>query len=158
MSKANSNVTVKGFSRVSIPCIQTCVIVQEPVVHKLNLGLGIAAMKVPLQDFYHVRITVCNFSDDDIVLKKRFVIADVIDIRCEYDICRVVNSLNVTNTDASVHMQLTNQQSNSLKGENKPKPDAPAGAPPLTFKSGEDTPEEWRRSFSDHLLGYFCPA
>lgn len=140
-------VTVRG--QASIQQIRTCseVLVQEPINSVLPEGLGVIASKVDMGALYGMCVTLCNFTEQEIVVKKKSVIADVLVINAMYDVQNVLSDLHNVQQEPSCGAKVIADPSPS--DPISPKSDSRCSS--LKFRFGENTSPEWQEHFTGRL-------
>ena len=147
---ANSVVTFKGIAKLPPRAVSTMtsVLIQDPS-DSLPKGLGVVAAKVSVGELYNLRVDICNFSDQEIVLKPKTVIADVYTIHSEYDVSALLSVLH----DSTEKKECGGDKSVNVHMLNATQGQMPNGsASDLKFKFGENTTPEWRENFTGRGL------
>ena len=151
---AGETIDVKGFSHVTVPCTRDSVLIQEPVIQTLPSGLGVVSRKVNVDDLFHVKVSLHNMSDHDIVLRKKQVIADVFNISAEYAVDKVFSVLNhhlVGKNDFSFQENCSLSAGDRTRTTSEP---SLSNSKSHQYRFGEKTPVDWQQSFSHRLTQY----
>ena len=139
---------VKGCSNATIPTTRSFVLVQEPVLEKLPEGVNVVSGRIPSSNTRRTKVTLCNFTDHDVVLRKNQVIADLFLICSEYAIDNVVSTLSMVGCEVDTECPL---DSSGFPHSQSPSRDDEATQ---SFKFGPSTPPEWQQHFSERLQNF----
>ena len=147
-----STVQVKGKPKVKN--IQSChsVLIQEHTGKDQNQQLGVVSTKVGTDDLHDVQLTLCNFSEEELVLRKNVAVADVFVVHAMYDVNKVVDELREASSSLDVTVQAhTVTQASRHNDTQTAHSDSDFSG---QFSFGENAPSEWRSHFINRLSAY----
>ena len=106
----------------------------------------VAACRARTRELNHMKISIRNTSEEDLVLKRNQIVADIFLIEAEYDVHDFVSKLQeeVTEFPEENPTVFSGPGVASMVNQGKS----------LDFKFGENTPESWRKEFGKKLMQY----
>ena len=139
--------SVVGQPRVRDLQTVSSVLVQEHCDQQQNAKVGLVATKVDVQDLHDVRLTLCNFSDVELVVQKNTNIADVYVAHAMYDMHKVLEEFSELPEphNVTLNTHTVTQSTNSMHTDI---------SETCQFRFGESAPEDWCRHFSQRLSAY----
>ena len=121
----------------------THVLVHELVDNPIE-NVGVVAIKVSTDHLHDIQLELCNFSEEPILLKKGQLIADVLAIRTEYSVTKLLSLLHTVDSCTA----------SSSTACSKVESDVSENGDGIVFKFGENVSDEWRAQFVEKLKSY----
>lgn len=150
---AGETVEVGGFAKDVQTATRSSVLVQGVCGEdELSKNIRVVAYKVPSECIASMKMFVQNVSENDVILKKNQVFADVFAFSDEYDLQNVVSAcqkLLCDDDECEGQTTVNAAQHNMTAAEPREDP-----SPAMSFQFGEDAPSDWKQHFNERLQSY----